>query len=222
MDSQSLQDISDRLDSPHSRDRLLALVALKDVQAEAAVPLIKKVLNDDSIQIRGMAVYALGVKPTAECYPLLARILESDADYSVRAAAAGALGYLEDKRALEPLLRAFYEDTDWLVRFSAAVSLGNLKDVRARAALLQALDSEETVIHQAAIAAIGEIGDVTSIDAILRFAGAEDWLVRQRLAEALGNLPCDKARSALNYLAKDSHPQVSSSAVLSLDRLDAA
>lgn len=218
MPNVNLAELSTQLESPNSRDRLLALVALKDAAAEDALPLIKKVLDDESIQIRGMAVFALGIKPSAECYGLLLKVLENDSDYSVRAAAAGAMGYLEDLRAVEPLVRVFYEETDWLVRFSAAVALGNLKDNRARTALIQALDSDEVVLHQAAIAALGEIGDLSAIDPILRFADAEDWLVRQRLAEALGNLPSPKSHSALQYLAKDSHPQVSAAAVLSLDR----
>jgi len=219
MSTVNLEELSAKLDSPNSRDRLLALVALKDAEAAEALPLIKKVLKDESIQVRGMAVFALGVKRQDENYELLLQVLENDSDYSVRAAAAGALGYLEDNRALEPLLRIFYEETDWLVRFSAAVSLGNLKDSRARQALIEALDGKEVVLHQAAIAALGEIGDLEALDHILRFADSKDWLVRQRLAEALSNLPSAKSKSALQYLAKDEHPQVSAAAGFALERL---
>lgn len=215
----SLAEVAVMLESENSRDRLLGVVALKDVAAEEAVPLIKKVLKDENLQVKGMAVFALGLKPTPECYPLLIEIMANDPDYSIRAGAAGALGYLEDNRAIEPLIRIFYEDTDWLVRFSAAVSLGNLKDRRARDALLQALESEEVVLHQAAIAALGEIGDTESVEAILRFAQAPDWLVRQRLAEALGNLPSEKTVAALKFLEKDSHPHVAAAAAISLQRL---
>jgi FOG: HEAT repeat len=155
MSKLSLEQIKTQLDSPKSSDRMVALAMLRDIPPESAVPLILKVLDDESLQVRSMAVFALGVKQTDECYPILAQILENDPDYGIRADAAGALGYLGDSRAVEPLLRAFYEDTDWLVRFSAAVSLGNLKDPRARHALLQALESEEVVLHQAAIAAFG-------------------------------------------------------------------
>lgn len=214
-----LEQIAAQLESDNSRDRMLALAALRHVPAEAAVPLIKKVLADESLQIRSMAVFALGLKPTQECYPILVRLLESDADYGIRADAAGALGYLEDPRAFEPLSRAFYEDTDWLVRFSAAVSLGNLKDPRAHDLLVQALDSEEVVLQQAAIAAIGEIKDISAVDQILRFAQSSDWLVRQRLAEALGQLPVPKSLSALKYLEKDAHFHVSEAARISLQRL---
>ena len=75
------------------------------------------------------------------------------------------------------------------------------------------------MLHQAAIAALGEVGDLRCVDQILRFAQSEDWLTRQRLAEALGHLRCDKSLSALNYLVKDAHPQVSAAAQYSIEQL---
>jgi HEAT repeat protein len=214
-----LEILAQQLESPNSRDRLIALAGLRDVEPEAALPLIKKVLQDDNLQIRSMAVFALGLKRTAESFDLLLQVLTTDPDYGVRASAVGALGYLEDERALEPLLRAFYEETDWLVRFSAAVALGNLKAPKAEQALLAALDSGEPLLEQAAIAALGEIGAVTAVEKILNFAAAEDWLTRLRLAEALGNLPSPKTQSALAYLVWDSHPQVAEAAQLSLTKI---
>ncbi|MEM1240306.1 MAG: HEAT repeat domain-containing protein [Cyanobacteria bacterium P01_H01_bin.26] len=212
--------LAEKLKTGDLKDKKLSLAALRDVPDADAVELIKLVLDDENQQVRSMAIFALGIKQTLESFPLLVNILETDPDYGIRADAAGALGYLEDPRAFEPLIRSFYEDTDWLVRFSAAVSLGNLKDPRAHDALIQALRSPEVILQQAAIAAFGEIGDLSALDEILAFAQSEDWLVRQRLAEALGNLPSEKGISALRYMAKDSHPQVSEAAKISLDRLD--
>ncbi len=220
MTALSLEEISTQLESPNLRDRMVALANLRHVPSEDAVPLIKKVLEDESLQLRSMAIFALGIKSTPESYPILVRILETDPDYGIRADAAGALGYLGDARAFEVLSRAFYEDTDWLVRFSAAVSLGNIKDPRAREVLLQALDSKEIVLQEAAISALGEIQAIDSVDSILRFAQSDDWLIRQRLAEALGNLPTPKSVSALKYLEKDSHFNVAEAARISLKRLE--
>lgn len=220
MNTINLQEISNRLDSSNSKDRLLALASLRQVNPEDAVPLIKKVLNDEMLPVRSMAVFALGVKQTEECYPILVKLLETDPDYGIRADAAGALGYLKDVRAFEALVRAFYEDTEWLVRFSAAVSLGNLGDIRAKQVLLAALDSGETVLEQAAISALGEIKAVDCVENILNFAQSEDWLVRQRLAESLGNFNTEKSISALKYLAKDPHNQVSEAAQYSLEKLN--
>ncbi|MEM0980257.1 MAG: HEAT repeat domain-containing protein [Cyanobacteria bacterium P01_H01_bin.58] len=219
MASVDLQHISAQLDSENSRDRMLALAMLRDVAPQEAAPLVRKVIFDSNLQVRSMAVFAMGLKPDEETFNILVKLLETDPDYGIRADAAGALGYLEDPRAFESLVRAFYEDTDWLVRFSAAVSLGNLKDPRAHDVLLTALKSEEVVIQQAAIAAIGEIGDVEAVEDVLTFAQAEDWLVRQRLAEALANLPSPKTEAALRFLAKDPHSQVAEAARISLQRL---
>ncbi|MEL6137763.1 MAG: HEAT repeat domain-containing protein [Cyanobacteria bacterium J06626_23] len=220
MTQPDLEQLTHDLKTGGLKEKKLALAALREVPPESAVPLIKLVLDDPNQQVRSMAIFALGVKPTEECYPLLVKILETDPDYGIRSDAAGALGYLEDLRAFEPLLRAFYEDTDWLVRFSTAVALGNLKDPRAHDALINALNSKEVVIQQAAISAFGEIGDMTAIDDILRFAQSDDWLVRQRLAEALTNLPSEKSLSALRYLAKDSHYQVAEAARIGLEKLE--
>ncbi|MBE9032535.1 HEAT repeat domain-containing protein [filamentous cyanobacterium LEGE 11480] len=216
----SLDQIAQKLDSENVKERKLALVALRDVAAEQAVPLIKKVIHDPDQQVRSMAVYALGVKPMDECLDLLVSILVNEADYGVRADAAGALGNLEDRRAFEPLVRAFNEDGDWLVRFSAAVALGNLRDPRAQETLLSALQSKEVVIQQAAIAALGEIGAIGAVDQILNFVQSEDWLMRQRLATALGCLATAKSRSALRYLAKDNNNNVAEAARRSLAQLD--
>jgi HEAT repeat protein len=219
MSQMSLEEIARQLESSNSRDRLLALASLRKFPPADAVPLIKKVLYDEMLPVRSMAIFALGVKPTEECYPILIELLETDPDYGIRADAAGALGYLGDIRAFEPLARAFYEDTQWLVRFSAAVSLGNLRDLRAKEVLLDALESNELVVQQAAVSALGEIKAVDTVDTILRFAASDDWLMRQRLAEALGHLATPKSRSALQFLAKDSNAQVREAATFALERL---
>ena len=217
--SSNLDSLLRQMDSPELKDRKLALASLRDLDADLALPIIKKGLQDANQQVRSMAIFALGMKKTDETLDILLDLLRNEPDYGVRADAAGALGYLEDIRALEPLTRAFYDDADWLVRFSAAVSLGNLKDPRAKNTLIQALDSKEVVIQQAAITALGEIGAMDAVDKILNFITSEDWLVRQRLAEALGNLDCEKSRSALRYLAKDPHSNVSEAARITLNRL---
>ena len=222
MSQSNLEEIAAKLESEKLVDRKLALVSLEKVPAVDAAPLIMKMLRDENHQIRSMAIAALGRKPTKDSCLVLVNLLLSDPDYGVRASAAGALGALKDKRAFEPLVQALSEDDEWLVRFSAAVSLGNLRDPRGHDVLVQTLESPEVVLQQAAISALGEIGDLAATDAILRFAQSDDWLTRQRLAEALGNLPGEKGKSALNFLEKDPHPQVSEAATISLKRLSSS
>ncbi len=69
MNNPKLDQLATQLESGNLRDRMVALASLRNVPAIDAVPLIKKVLDDESLQIRSMAVFALGVKGTEECYP---------------------------------------------------------------------------------------------------------------------------------------------------------
>jgi HEAT repeat protein len=56
--------------------------------------------------------------------------------------------------------------------------LGNLRDIWAKQVLLSALDSNEAVIQQAAIAALGEIKAVETVEKLLTFVNSDDWLIR--------------------------------------------
>jgi HEAT repeat protein len=52
MSQLTLEQIATQLESTNSRDRLLALVSLREIADEDAVPLIKKVLDDEMLQVR--------------------------------------------------------------------------------------------------------------------------------------------------------------------------
>lgn len=218
----SLGRLSAQLNSLNVRDRVLAMIELQKetMPAQDAYPLVQQALRDEAVQVRGMAVFSLGIKPTPDSLSQLIQILESDSDYNVRAMAAGALGYLADKQAFDALRHVFFEDTSWLVRFSAAVALGNLKDLQATTVLMEALESDQTLLQEAAVTALGEIGAIDQVERILDFASSDDWMMRKRVAEALGNLPCSKSRSALRYFSTDAHPQVAEAASRSLQRLE--
>ncbi|MEO1094619.1 MAG: HEAT repeat domain-containing protein [Cyanobacteria bacterium J06638_28] len=219
--SSIVEHLSVQLSSPNLKTRILAMLELQKerVPAQAAYPLFRHALQDEAEQVRGMAAFALGIKPVPQSLPQLVYTLESDSDYNVRAMAAGALGYLGDRQALASLSRAFWEDTNWLVQFSAAVALGNLKDPQAIALLLKALESEQTLLQEAAIMALGEIGAVDQVERLLNFVTAKDWMIRKRVAEALGNMPCPQSRSALQYLGRDPDTQVAAAAQLALTQL---
>jgi HEAT repeat protein len=220
--SPSPQQLASQLQSPDSRERVLAMLEVQKetLPADVALPLIKLALADDNAQIRGMAAFALGLKPTPESLGLLIQSLTADSDYNVRAMAAGALGYLGDVQGFEPLRHAFYEDHDWLVQFSAAVALGNLKVPDAETVLLEALTRPEILLQEAAIMALGEIGAVDALEHLLPFVTASDWMLRKRLAEALANLPDPRSTVALMTLAQDANTQVAAAATLGLEQLN--
>lgn len=55
MSHPSLATLSQQLESENSKDRMIALAQLRDVAPLEAMPLIKKVLDDEVLQIRSMA-----------------------------------------------------------------------------------------------------------------------------------------------------------------------
>jgi HEAT repeat protein len=221
MSQPSLEQIATLLQSPDVKDRVVAMIELQKetMPIETALPLIKQALADENVQVRGMAAFSLGIKPSTENLEMLVQILDTDSDHNMRAIAAGALGYLKDKQALPSLCHAFYEDTHWLVQFSAAVALGNLQDHRAKAVLLEALDSPNALLQEAAIMALGEIGAIDVLDRLLPFAQSKDWMIRRHLAEAMGNLGDVRSQTTLKALEQDSNPQVVEAAQRSLKRL---
>ena len=216
-----LTTLSAQLSSPQLKTRVLAMLELQkaSMPAEDALPLLQIALKDQAEQVRGMAAFALGIKPVPDSLTLLVQTLESDPDYNVRAMAAGALGYLGDRQALSALSHVFLEDPNWLVQFSAAVALGNLQDPQAIDILLTALDSDRALVQEAAIMALGEIGSVDQVEQVLRFVPSPDWMIRKRVAEALGNMPTEQSQSALKYLSQDDNPQVAAAAKLAGEQL---
>mmetsp|Transcript_54330 Transcript_54330/g.90311 ORF Transcript_54330/g.90311 Transcript_54330/m.90311 type:complete len:598 (+) Transcript_54330:176-1969(+) len=208
------------LHSEDKKNRMLALCFLRDIEPpEVAVAALKTVLRDPDVFIRQTAAFNLGFKKTDESLNLLRTVLESDPDYSVRAAAANALGFLEDPRAFDVLVRTFYEDTEWIVVFTAATSLGCLKDPRAIPVLLKALEKDNGLTNQAAVAGLGELGALEAIPHFVRFLESNDYLLRQKIAEALGKLPCSAALEILRRMRWDTHPHVREAAELSFNNL---
>ena len=90
-----LAQISTQLDSPNSRDRMIALASLREISNAEAVPLIKKVLEDEVLQIRSMAVFeALGNLPCEKSLSAL-KFLAKDEHFQVNQAAQLALQRLQ-------------------------------------------------------------------------------------------------------------------------------
>ncbi len=222
MSQPSLEHIGTLLQSPDDKDRVLGMIELQKetMPIETALPLIKRALADKNVQVRGMAAFSLGIKPSPVNLDMLVQILDTYSDHTMRAIAAGALGYLKDKQALPSLRHGFYEDIHWLVQFSDAVGLGNLWDHRAKAVLLEALDSTNALLQEAGIMALGEIGAIDVLDCLLPFAQPKDWIIRKHLAEGLGNLGEVRSQTALKTLGSDSNPHVAEALQQSLQHLE--
>jgi len=100
-----------------------ALVGLRELPVEQAMPLLLIGLQQSTFMIRSLACAGLGVKRSEEGWQALVATLEHDGDPNVRAEAANALANFGVERAWPLLSAAFAADDHWLVRCSILSAL---------------------------------------------------------------------------------------------------
>jgi HEAT repeat protein len=100
-----------------------ALVSLRQLQAEQAVPLLLLGLEQEPFIVRSLSCAGLGLKRNEAGWEALATALKGDGDANVRAEAANALASYGVERAWPLLREAFARDDQWLVRCSVLSAL---------------------------------------------------------------------------------------------------
>ena len=102
-----------------------ALVGLRNLPADEAIPLLLLGLQQEVFMIRSLSCAGLGIKRSEAGWQALVQALQHDEDANVRAEAANALASYGVERAW-PLLRAAFEaDGQWLVRCSILSALAD-------------------------------------------------------------------------------------------------
>ena len=171
-----------------------ALVGLREVPLEQAVPLLLLGLEQSMFMVRSLSCAGLGVKQNEAGWQALVAAMQDDEDANVRAEAANALVSHSFERAW-PLLRdVFAADQQWLVRCS----------------ILSAL-AEQPAIDPAWLLELASMA-ITDADGTVRVGGAEilALLVREQGAA--------EARFLLQQLQADPDHRVVAAALNGLQR----
>ena len=166
-----------------------ALVGLREVPVEQAVPLLLLGLEQSMFMVRSLSCAGLGVKQNEAGWQALVAAMQGDEDANVRAEAANSLVSHCLERAW-PLLRdGFAADQQWLVRCS----------------ILSAL-AEQPAIDPAWLLELASMA-ITDADGTVRVGGAEILarLVREQSAA--------EARVLLQQLQGDSDHRVVAAAL---------
>ena len=166
-----------------------ALVGLREVAVEQAVPLLLLGLEQSMFMVRSLSCAGLGVKQNEAGWQALVAAMQGDEDANVRAEAANSLVSHCLERAW-PLLRdVFAADQQWLVRCS----------------ILSAL-AEQPAIDPAWLLELASMA-ITDADGTVRVGGAEILarLVREQSAA--------EARVLLQQLQGDSDHRVVAAAL---------
>ena len=166
-----------------------ALVGLREVPLEQAVPLLLLGLEQSMFMVRSLSCAGLGVKQNEAGWQALVAAMQGDEDANVRAEAANALVSHSFERAW-PLLRdVFAADQQWLVRCS----------------ILSAL-AEQPAIDPAWLLELASMA-ITDADGTVRVGGAE---ILARLVREQG---AAEARVLLQLLQADPDHRVVAAAL---------
>ena len=166
-----------------------ALVGLREVPPEQAVPLLLLGLEQSMFMVRSLSCAGLGVKQNEAGWQALVAAMQGDEDANVRAEAANALVSHSLERAW-PLLRdVFAADQQWLVRCS----------------ILSAL-AEQPAIDPAWLLELSSMA-ITDADGTVRVGGAE---ILARLVRDQG---AAEARVLLQQLQADPDHRVVAAAL---------
>jgi len=166
-----------------------ALVGLREVAVEQAVPLLLLGLEQSMFMVRSLSCAGLGVKQNEAGWQALVVAMQGDEDANVRAEAANSLASHSLERAW-PLLRdGFAADQQWLVRCS----------------ILSAL-AEQPAIDPAWLLELASMA-ITDADGTVRVGGAE---ILARLVREQG---AAEARALLQQLQADPDHRVVAAAL---------
>ena len=166
-----------------------ALVGLREVPVEQAVPLLLLGLEQSMFMVRSLSCAGLGVKQNEAGWQALVAAMQGDEDANVRAEAANSLVSHSLERAW-PLLRdGFAADQQWLVRCS----------------ILSAL-AEQPAIDPTWLLELASMA-ITDADGTVRVGGAE---ILARLVREQGTA---EARVLLQQLQADPDHRVVAAAL---------
>jgi len=209
---------------PHQRELTVVktlVVALGDLRAEAAVPVLTRVARG-YVGARSLAVIALGKIGDPQIYPVLIEALSSKSINLRLAALRGLtnLAHVDDPAPVRELLHS----PDSRLRRAAILALGELGDKAAIPTLLTiAQEDDSPLVRPAAVEALGSMGESALAHQLLPLARDANAYVRAALAPTLATLDpgSTDVLVALRVLAEDDVEHVAAAAHYALHQCKA-
>lgn len=195
--TEAFEILRDGLAETEALVRVHAIEAVVTTRRVRLMPVVQRLLEDQSMPVRFAAAVAIGDLEYSIAKTSAGRALR-DPDHNVVVAASYAMGRLGDVEYYEVVRKALFSDNP-TVRANAAFLLGRIGDIRAIELLKQAQrdkDSNDKVRFQT-LEARAELGDMTVLPKLwaIVFSGyADDKIMGVRAMGALGGA---KARDIL-------------------------
>ncbi|MEO0457087.1 MAG: HEAT repeat domain-containing protein [Cyanobacteria bacterium P01_A01_bin.114] len=213
----NIREIEDALSNKDFQYRLKAIVALRDYDADTAVPLLMNTRKDPEFLVRSFVAMGLGKKRNDDSFAALLEMMQCDRDANVQAEAANSLAKF-GQAAVPHLVRTFHKNKNWLVRRSI---LAVMPDLDAPDALLEicleSLKDEDRTVIEAAIDTLGTLAhtaqQATALQTLLDFVQDPAWNIRMHVAYALKPFDAPDAKQALQAFRQDTHHRVVAAAL---------
>ncbi|PKL72214.1 hypothetical protein CVV26_02610, partial [Candidatus Kuenenbacteria bacterium HGW-Kuenenbacteria-1] len=168
---------------------------------EEALPILKKMIEDEDYDVRISAAQALG-NFGEKILPILKKMIE-DEDSNVRRTVAQTLGNLGEKAL--PILKKMIEDEDLNVRKIVAQALGNFGE-EALSILEKMVEDEDYDVRISVAQALGNLGE-EALPILKKMIKDKHFDVRISVAQALSNLG-EKALPILKKMIENEDPDV--------------
>ena len=198
--------------------RIAALNTLAAQSADTAVPILDRLVQENSFLLRRLAVMGFGNQaPDAAAFQRLSALLENETDANVLAEVANSLFEFGDI-SIPLLVQLFETNNHWLVRQTVLAILQEsgrpqvLLDVA-----LKALDDPTQTVKETAILSLRQVLmsplQAQALDALTGLAASETWRDRWRAATALTGYSHPQAVQLLTQLQRDENHYVVAAAL---------
>ena len=212
-----LDEIRAGLTQSDYQDRLNAIKALKDYDAEVAIPLLISRLNDSEFLVRSFVAMGLGRKQGPDAFAALLEMLTLERDTNVKAEAANSIS-LYGQVSIPHLVKAFFQNENWLVRRSIIAAVADMEcpsDLYDIA--LEAIKDSDSTVQQSGIDALALLVDTPqhsqALEQLLHHVQNDAYLIRMRVAYALRHYSDTTAQEGLAVLRQDENHRVVAAAL---------
>lgn len=197
--------------------RLAAVRALAELSSSASIEALMDIIkNDKNLEIKRLAVKALGAIKKPESVPFLIGLYGKRKE-EFEDSIVEALYSIEDKRAFSVFISSLESDRPQ-VRFLSARALGNIGAEEAVPALLKTLYDEDWAVCSEVIKALGKLADTRALEGLKDFIDHKRSYIRKLAVRAAGNMGMG-ASSVILPALKDKHNYVRFSAAMALHNM---
>jgi HEAT repeat protein len=205
---QQLAELEQNLRAAGLHHRWIALNEIATYPAEIAVPILNRLLAENDIGLRRLAVMGLGKQKSAAAFDTLQTLIAGGGDPSILAEAADAIFEFGEDRAIPLLQQLFDRSTNWLVRQTIVSVLleTDRSDVLLAVATTAIADATPTV-REIGIVGLGKVLQSplqpAALALLAELATDADWRIRWRTAIALQGCTAPLARQLITKLQQD-------------------